>query len=201
MKQIVYILSIVAICSMVYSSCNKKSMQGQLLEVYDVQGSEATARLTIDGKVLFTTSVYVGKEGVGKTSENDSKTPTGDLHILKAFGVKPNPGTSIEYLDITPSHFACCEECEYYNQIIDTAAVHHACTGEDMFMTVPQYNYGLATDYNQECIYPEGSNIFIHCKGKKNYTGGCIAFDEDKMIEILRNCDKSLIVRVIDNEE
>ena len=28
------------------------------------------------------------------------------------------------------------------------------------------------------------------------YTGGCIALDEDKMIEILRRCDLSLVVTV-----
>ncbi|MDY6437562.1 MAG: hypothetical protein SPK85_00420 [Prevotella sp.] len=41
----------------------------QLLEVYDVHGSEATARLTVNGNVLFTTSVFIGKNGIGKTGE------------------------------------------------------------------------------------------------------------------------------------
>jgi len=57
-------------------------------------------------------------------------------------------------------------------------------------------NYGLTTDYNAECDHEKGSNIFIHCKGYKPYTGGCISFDEDKMIEILRRCDTSLIVKI-----
>ena len=49
----------------VFTSCtdaigtvdNPTTKKGQLLEVYDVKGSTATARLTVDGKVLFTTSV------------------------------------------------------------------------------------------------------------------------------------------------
>ena len=53
--------------------------RGQLLEVYDVQGSEGKARLTVDGKVLFVTDVYVGKNGLGKTGEGDGKTPVGIL--------------------------------------------------------------------------------------------------------------------------
>ena len=36
--------------------------RGQLLEVYDVQGSQGKARLTVNGKVIFTTDVYVGKK-------------------------------------------------------------------------------------------------------------------------------------------
>jgi L,D-peptidoglycan transpeptidase YkuD (ErfK/YbiS/YcfS/YnhG family) len=33
-------------------------------------------------------------------------------------------------------------------------------------------------------------------KGPKPYTGGCIAFDEDRMVDILKNCDMSLVITV-----
>jgi L,D-peptidoglycan transpeptidase YkuD (ErfK/YbiS/YcfS/YnhG family) len=33
-------------------------------------------------------------------------------------------------------------------------------------------------------------------KGTKTYTGGCIAFDEDRMADILKNCDMSLVITV-----
>jgi len=36
----------------------------------------------------------------------------------------------------------------------------------------------------------------VQVKGTKTYTGDCIAFDEDKMVEILRNCDMSLVITV-----
>ena len=189
------ICGVSVICVM--NSCkDKNAAKGQLLEVYDVQGSTAKARLTVDGKVLFTTDVLIGKNGIGKTGEGDAKTPTGTLRPLHAFGIKPNPGTTMPYVNITSSHFACDEDCEYYNQIIDTAAVHHPCKGEDMYSYQPHYNYGIATDFNKECVYPNGSAIFVHVKGPKPYTGGCIAFDEDKMIEILKNCDLSLVITV-----
>ncbi len=180
--------------SVLTTSCSNE--KGQLLEIYDVHGTEATARLKIDGEVLFTTSVYIGKNGIGK--EGDAMTPAGTMHVLNAFGVKPNPGTTMPYVDVSSSIFACDDSCEYYNQIIDTAQVHHPCGGEDMFHTVPEYNYGLATDFNQEGIWPKGSNIFIHCKGQKTWTGGCVAFDEERMVELLKRCDTSLIIRVLD---
>ena len=171
-------------------------MKGQLLEVYDVHGSEGKARLTVDGKVLFVTDVYVGKNGLGKTGEGDGKTPIGTLRPLSAFGVKPNPGTTMPYIDVKPTTYACDEDCEYYNKIIDTAETKHECKGEEMYSYQPQYNYGIATDFNKECIYPNGSAIFIHVKGSKPYTGGCISFDEERMVEILRNCDMSLVITV-----
>ena len=182
--------------SVMAGSCTGGASKGQLLEVYDVHGSEATARLTVDGKVLFTTSAYVGKSGVGKTREGDAMTPVGTMHVRGAFGVKPNPGTSMPYTVVTTSTYACDEDCQYYNQIIDTAAVHHACKGEDMSHIVPAYNYGLTTDYNSERVYPKGSNIFIHCKDSSPWTAGCIALDEACMVEILKHCDQNLVVEV-----
>ena len=171
---------------------------GQLLEVYDVHGSEGKARLTVDGKVLFVTDVYVGKNGLGKEGEGDAKTPIGTLRPLNAFGIKPNPGTTMPYIDVTPTTYACDEDCEYYNKIIDTSVVQHECKGEEMYSYQPQYNYGIATDFNKECIYPNGSAIFIHVKGSKPYTGGCISFDEERMVEILKNCDMSLVIKIME---
>jgi len=62
---------------------------------------------------------YVGKYGIDKTKEGDAKTPTGDFGILYAFGLRDNPGTALEYIDVTPTTYACDEDCEYYNTIID----------------------------------------------------------------------------------
>lgn len=194
-KKLQMLSSIITLCSAsVLAACSNND--SQLLEVFNVNGSQATARLTINGNVVFTTNVYIGKNGIGKTGEGDSKTPTGTLHVVKAFGVKPNPGTAFEYIDITPTTYACDDNCEYYNQIIDLTEVNHECHGEEMYKLVPQYNYGLTTDFNADNHWPDGSNIFIHCKGQKTYTGGCIAFDEDKMAEILRRCNTSLEVRI-----
>ncbi len=181
------------IATLTLTGCTER---GQLLEVYDVKGSEATARLTVDGNVVFTTSVYIGKNGIGKRREGDGKTPTGTLHAKSAFGVKANPGTTMPYIYITPSTFACDEDCEYYNRIIDTAKVHHRCKGEEMHNIVPQYNYGIATDYNEKCNRKAGSNIFVHCKGTKAYTEGCIAMDEDRMKELLMRCDRALKIKI-----
>ena len=99
------------------SNDDDDNKSGQLLEVYGVEGTKGKARLTVNGKVLFNNvEIWVGKNGIGKTSENDSKTPTGTLRPLSAFGIKPNPGTTMPYIDITPDIFACDENCEYYNK-------------------------------------------------------------------------------------
>lgn len=142
---------------------------------------------------------FVGKFGIGKTSEGDAKTPIADLGVLYAFGIRRNPGTALRYIDVKPTTFACDEECEYYNTILDTAETGHNCKGEEMYRYTPEYNYGIATDFNAECVPGAGSAIFLHCKGAKAFTGGCVALDEQHMSQILRCADAGMRV-VIGND-
>lgn len=134
-------------------------------------------------------NAYVGKYGIDKTGEGDAKTPTADLGVLYAFGIRSNPGTELEYIDVKPTTFACDEDGEYYNTIVDIEQSGHDCKGEEMYKFSPEYNYGIATDYNVACAQGAGSSIFIHCKGAKGFTGGCVALDEEHMAEVLRIAD------------
>lgn len=197
-KPVIIIIATICVAAIAIAQAvleRRGSAPSQLLEIFDVEGSSAKARLTINGEQIFVTNVFIGEYGIGKQREGDRKTPQGTLHAKRAFGILPNPGTKFDYIRVTPSIFACGDR-EYYNQIVDTAALHHVCTGEDMYHMGPDYNYGLETDYNSECIYKRGAAIFIHCKGNKPYTAGCIAFDQDRMIQILNLCDSSLVVTV-----
>lgn len=171
----------------------------EMLLVQCKSGSNATvkyyAKVSDEGwKLLFKTPAFIGKNGLGKTREGDAMTPEGDFGVLTAFGIRPDPGTALPWLRVTESTFACDEEGPWYNQIVDTAAVHHDCKGEDMFHTAPEYNYGLALDYNADCIWPAGSAIFFHCKGAKAWTGGCVAVDENFMRLILTTCHPGIRV-------
>lgn len=165
----------------------------QLIVVKRTKGSDAVVYLLEKGDKKWHEKIccdaYIGKEGVGKTREGDMKTPLGDFGILTAFGILPNPGTSLPYVDVTDDVY-CCGDSLYYNQLIYLSEHPHDCTdGEHLIDYVPEYNYGFFPDYNKECIVGKGSAIFFHCKGKKTYTAGCVAVDEDKLAEILRCVD------------
>ena len=149
--------------------------------------------------LVFETEAYIGKYGAGKTKEGDAKTPYGDYGVRCAFGILDDPGTALEYVNVTETTFACDEECEYYNQIIDTASTGHNCAGEEMFIYTPEYNYGIATDYNPGNEWPKGSSIFLHCKGAKVFTGGCVAIDEELMKLVLQYAEPGM--RIIIHEE
>lgn len=149
--------------------------------------------------LVFETDAYIGKNGTGKTQEGDAKTPYGDFGVLCAFGILDDPGTKLDYIPVTETTYSCDEDCEYYNQIIDIEETGHACTGEEMFIYSPEYNYGIATDFNINNEWPMGSGIFLHCKGAKVFTGGCVAIDEELMRTVLQYAEPGM--RIIIHEE
>ena len=184
-------------CSRVPEGCPPDACEA--LVVRQVSGSRARATLYVQGKRwrrVFSCRAFIGRNGLGKTAEGDGKTPCGTFRATGAFGVKPCPGGRLPYLELTPSTFACDEPGEYYNLIIDTAVVCHSCRGEDMYRTVPAYNYGMTIDFNPECVYPDGSNIFVHCFGRKKSTAGCIALPECRMRRLLRLASPGTVVSV-----
>ena len=173
----------------------------QLLTVECTGGSNAKVRyyVKVGGawRLLHRGSAYIGKNGPGKTREGDAKTPQGELKPLFAFGIKPNPGCLLPYLDITPGIIAADGEGPFYNKVVgpaDYGAPEPA--GERMWELSPEYDYGLQTDFNSGCIYPLGSAIFIHCKGAKSWTGGCIALDKRLMLQILKTAGYGLRISI-----
>lgn len=170
----------------------------QLLLVEYLSGSDAVAGFYIkeDGKWLLLEEgpVFVGKNGLGKEKEGDMKTPIGEFTVATAFGILPNPGTALPYIDATPSIYGCDDDPRYYNTIIDTAVVHHECHGEHLMDYVPHYHYGMTISYNEEQVMGLGSCIFVHCKGPNPYTAGCVALDESFMRTVLVHADSRIRV-------
>ncbi len=168
----------------------------QLMIVECTGGSDARVRYYVKEEghwiMVGRCAAYIGKNGLGKEREGDAKTPEGELRPLRAFGIKPDPGSRLPYLRVVPGTLACDEEGPYYNKIVSGVAVG----GEKMWELSPEYNYGIETDYNEAGIWPLGSAIFIHCKGAKVWTGGCVALDERLMKLIIKTADSGLIISI-----
>lgn len=149
---------------------------------------------------------FIGKNGLGKVREGDAKTPEGELGVLRAFGIKPDPGCSLPYLRVVPGTIACDEEGPFYNRIVQTGTLPVTSEqgldgisipgGERMWELSPEYDYGLETDFNAAGEWPLGSAIFIHCKGAKQWTGGCVALDKRLMKKILQTAGSGLKVSI-----
>ena len=143
-------------------------------------------------QVILDCGAFGGRNGFGKEREGDEKVPVGDFGILTAFGIKDNPGTALPYLKLNEYHY-CSGNPEYYNQIVDEREVVTAeeMCGEHLIECDPEYTYAIFYDYNIEHIVGKGSALFIHCKGAKIYTAGCIALDEADMVTLLRKIKKN----------
>jgi L,D-peptidoglycan transpeptidase YkuD (ErfK/YbiS/YcfS/YnhG family) len=151
--------------------------------------------------LIVATDAYIGQRGLGKEKEGDLKTPIGEFNVTQAFGKQWNPGTTLKYIYIDNNTYACDEDCKYYNQIIDAKKTKHKCKGEHLIDYIPQYNYALCINYNPYNVFPNGSNIFIHVKGERAYTAGCIAVDEQSMITILQNATKKTKVVICESSQ
>lgn len=143
---------------------------------------------------------FVGRAGVGRAAENDSKTPLGDFGMVSAFGIKPDPGAKLSYIHVD-EHTWCCGDEVAYNRIIDLREHPHNCRGEHLIDFAPEYNYGIFFDYNPEGRVGLGFAIFLHCMGDKPYTGGCIAVDEDSMRKILCSVDEHARLCIFEKAE
>ncbi len=151
-------------------------------------------------KMIFSRELaYIGKNGAGKAEEGDGKTPLGDFNVLGAFGIKDKPRkVKLPYIKITPETYACSDDCDFYNKIINLDQVKHDCKGERMIDYVPHYNYGLVIDFNKENDPSIGSNIFVHCYGKEPYTAGCVALSEENVLSLLRNASQlQMVVSIV----
>lgn len=177
----------------------------QLILVEYKGGSEAALELwEKNGESFWEQSLschaFVGKAGVGRAAENDTKTPLGDFGMVCGFGIKPDPGAKLPYVAVD-EHTWCCGDSMAYNRIIDLRDLPHDCRGEHMADFSPEYNYGLFFDYNSEGTAGRGFAIFVHCKGENPYTGGCIAVDEEAMIMLLQAMDSNARICVYENPE
>lgn len=171
----------------------------QLVLVERLSGGLSVASLYLmtknpEGKWIenFKCDAFLGVNGIGKEREGDGCTPTGDFGFTKAFGIKDNPGSKIEYTKLTETMYLCGDK-EYYNQFIDISKVEHKCSGasEHLIRYSPQYNYAIIIDYNKENVFGKGSAIFIHCNGSHGYTMGCISVSEPNMVHLMQAIDKN----------
>jgi L,D-peptidoglycan transpeptidase YkuD (ErfK/YbiS/YcfS/YnhG family) len=165
----------------------------QMVVVQYKSGSSAT--LTLHEKdesgvwrQKLSTYAYVGKNGIGKTKEGDKKTPVGTFNLKTPFGIKANPGTSLDYVQVTKYHYWCgASTSKYYNQLIDTRVTNRKRTSSDEYLISYKgvYNYCAFIDYNASGTAGKGSCIFLHCTGSSKYTAGCVAVPESVMKKIL----------------
>ncbi len=155
------------------------------------------AELTIyqakDGKyeIVFNCPAVVGKNGPGKQSEGDTKTPLGTWTIGEAYGINDDPGSRVPYTKVDDDMYWCAtgSNSKKYNTLIKRSDDPDADYSEDEHIIeyTGVYNYLLDLGYNRAGAPYAGNAIFLHCwRGEDKPTGGCVAVSENDMIKILQ---------------
>ena len=140
---------------------------------------------------VFSCEALVGKNGPGKQSEGDVKTPLGTWTIGEAYGIKADPGCKVPFTQITDDMYWCATGSNglNYNHLLYKSEHPDWDYSEDEHLIdYPiRYAYLLDLGYNAACAPYAGNAIFLHCWKEPDYpTGGCVAVSEESMIKILQ---------------
>lgn len=171
-----------------YSSAQKYS------QVVIVQSSGTRAVVTMheqqDGvwTEILRTKGFVGSQGVGTANSEEAITPQGTFPLYFAFGVKPNPGTSVSYLQVDDmDYWVGDSKSPLYNQYVRTETPFTEWDDAERLIDYPRsYAYGMFIGYNAQGTPYKGSCFFLHCS-VGTPTEGCVAVPEEDMVFILRN--------------
>ena len=157
------------------------------------------------GRAVFKEKEYrcaIGKNGVtNNKAEGDWKTPIGCFKIRKVLFRKDKiekPQTDLLVEEIQEND-AWCDDVndKNYNQQIK---LPYNSSHEKLWRDDEVYDIVVVLGFNDNPIVPgKGSAVFIHI-ARQNYppTAGCIAFNREDLLEILKNCDKNTLICIKD---
>ena len=154
---------------------------------------------------ILSTPGYVGKNGLcldEDHKEGCGQTPVGVYHFNKAFGIAPDPGCAMPYLQVDDEIYwsGDMRDGMHYNEMVNINDYPDLDmeNSEHIVDYEYQYQYCLNISFNEDGTAGRGSAIFLHCFGPvKPYTGGCVAVPEYIMVQIMQRVDPDCVV-VID---
>ena len=155
--------------------------------------------------MIMSTPGFIGKNGLGKTQEGDGMTPVGTFAFNRAFGIAPDPGCKIAYVQADEDTYwsGDVNDGMHYNELVsvkDLPALDK--DNSEHILDYPyEYQYCLNISYNADGTPNAGSAIFLHCLGdRKPRTGGCVAIPMDQMYFVMQHVSPDCVV-VIDSME
>ena len=122
-------------------------------------------------------------------------TPIGAFPIGIAFGTGTNPGTALEYRQITKNSYWADATNGWMESTKKLIGEH--------LIDYPQYKYAVEIGFNRDPYVPErGSAIFIHCKGSRSWsTAGCVSLREDSMLSLMKQLKPGAYIIIVKEEK
>ena len=150
-------------------------------------------------KMIMSTPGFIGKNGLGKTKEGDAMSPVGIFSFNRAFGIAPDPGCAIPYVQVDENTYwsGDVREGMRYNELVSLTDYPdlNLEDSEHIVDYTYQYQYCLNISYNVDGTPGLGSAIFLHCMGdRKPYTGGCVAIPMEQMYFVMQHVSPDCVV-------
>ncbi len=134
---------------------------------------------------------YIGLDGLGAANIEDAITPAGTFTIDRAFGIAKDPGCKMDYVQVDDKIYWSGDDREgmHFNELVSIDDLPDLDTenSEHIVDYAYQYQYCLNLGFNSECKMENGYAFFMHCFGKKPYTGGCVSLPENIMKLVMQN--------------
>lgn len=140
---------------------------------------------------ILSTPGFIGLDGLGDANINDCYTPVGTFTIDKAFGLAPDPGCAMDYIQVDDSYYwsGDAREGMHFNELVSIKDVPDLDTENSEHIADYDfaYQYCLNMGYNSECEVEKGFAFFFHCfRVNRTYTGGCVGVPESIMKLIMQ---------------
>lgn len=172
----------------------------QVITVVAPSSGSTTARVTAWQRsgsgwtaVVGPVPAMIGQDGVGRASEQTSRTPAGTFTLTEAFGRQADPGTGLPYRTINANDYWVSDTASAkYNQFAECApgtCPFNTSAGEHLWDAGGSYNYAVVIDYNRWPATPgAGSAFFLHVTNGAP-TAGCVATDQGSLLRIMQWLD------------
>lgn len=153
-------------------------------------------------KQILSTPGFVGKNGLCADTDHKegcAQTPIGTYHFNKAFGIAPDPGCAIPYVQVDKNTYWSGDPDRHYNQMVDIRDVPDLLMDDSEHIVdyELQYQHCLNISFNEEGTPGRGSAIFLHCFGpQKPWTGGCVAVPPAMMKRIMQTVRPDCVVLI-----
>ncbi|HEY0168803.1 MAG TPA: L,D-transpeptidase family protein [Jatrophihabitans sp.] len=176
------------------SPAEAASSPNQVITVQAASSTSTTARLelwqrsSLGGfwRAAGPVTAYVGRNGVGQTSEGMSRTPAGVFGLTQAFGNQPNNGTRLPYFQAGRNDWwnGNVNSPAYNTHVVQSYSPGGA--SENLYYMGPVYAHAVVIDYNRfPVVAGAGSAFFLHVANGRP-TAGCVALDSASLNSIMR---------------
>jgi len=178
----------------------------QVLSVVSTGGSTAKMDVWQRGAngwepVATAIPVHVGASGmVPQSHDGEMATPMGIFTLDFAFGTQPNPGTGLQYVQVTRDHwwdgdmksptYNTMQVCKKADCPFDT---NPSSGTENLY--IPQYAHAVVMGVNKARVPGNGGAFFVHTTDG-GPTAGCVALDDDTLVKIMRWLQPGALIAV-----